>query len=72
MFHMDIRWQEGSLIISPNGEGEHRVLESVVNSLAGLNRVDIHHWPPTGPKVVDLVDNQPISSGIDETLEVVT
>jgi hypothetical protein len=55
---MDICWLDQLLIITPNGEGERRVLESVVESLSGLNRVDINHRSPTSPNGINLVDNQ--------------
>ena len=69
---MEIQWKESDLIIRTEGEGERRVLESVVSSLSGLKRVDLRHGVPSGTVGnVDPVDNQAISVSANEVLEVV-
>jgi hypothetical protein len=68
---MEIQWQNGALVVQPRGEGERRVLESVVDCLCSLNRVDIHHCPPSSPDRIEFIDNQPVGSLVDKSLQVI-
>jgi hypothetical protein len=68
---MYIQWENGTLRVQPKGEGERIVLERVVDSLAGLNLIKIDFCSPSGPNVIDLVDNEPVCSGVDESLQVI-
>ncbi len=70
---MDIRWDDGSLIIDTKCEGERRVLQSVIESLAGLKTTDFNYRSPSGPTdYVEPIDDQSIRSSIDKTLEVIS
>ncbi len=69
---MIIEWQNGNLVVKIFSEGERRVLESVVDSLSGLNRIDIHHCGPTRPDCIKFVNNQPISGLVDEVDQMVS
>ena len=68
---MDVQWKDGALVVEPKDEGERRVSDSVVDSLSGLNQVDINHRTPTSPDRVNLVDNQPVGALVDKSLEVI-
>jgi hypothetical protein len=69
---MDVEWQDNSLVVKPNGDGERRVLESVVDSLISLKRTDLNYRSPSGPiGHVEPVDDQSISPGVNKLLKVI-
>ena len=68
---MDVEWRANSLVVTPTGDGERMVLESVVDSLFGLKATNLNYRSKSGPVCdIDSVDDHSVSIDVDKPLEV--